>query len=138
MTARYLLDTNTVSYSIHGAPKAVRARMNAVPSSWVAISVFTQAELLFGLAKKPQAKRLRREVEAFLQAFQIFPWDSAAAYAYGELRATQERKGLPLSHEDLMIAAHALALDLTLVTHDAAFAQVDGLRRVDWTVAGAI
>jgi tRNA(fMet)-specific endonuclease VapC len=135
MTAHYLLDTNTVSYSIKGEPRVVRARMNAVPSSLVAISAFTQAELLFGLAKKPQAKRLCREVEAFLGAFQIFPWDSAAARAYGEMRAAQERKGLPLSHEDLMIAAHALALDLTLVTHDAAFAQVDGLRREDWAVS---
>jgi tRNA(fMet)-specific endonuclease VapC len=50
------------------------------------------------------------------------------------LRAEQERKGKPLSSEDLMIAAHALSLGLTLVTHDAAFSFVDGLRNEDWTV----
>jgi len=51
------------------------------------------------------------------------------------LRAAQERKGRPLSHEDLMIAAHALALGLTLVTHDAVFSYVDELKTEDWTVA---
>jgi tRNA(fMet)-specific endonuclease VapC len=62
------------------------------------------------------------------------PWDSVAAQAYGLLRAEQERKGRPLSAEDLMIAAHALSLDLVLITDDEAFRFVEGLKTRDWTV----
>ena len=135
MSARYLLDTNTVSYAIKGDPRPVRDRLKAVPKPIVALSVFTQAELLYGLARRPEAARLRVDVDAFLRDSQILLWDSPAAASYGELRAIQERKGRPLSHEDLMIAAHALSLGLTLVTHDSAFSFVDGLKTEDWTVA---
>jgi tRNA(fMet)-specific endonuclease VapC len=134
MSVRYLLDTNTVSYAITGNPRPVRSRLNALANTVVGLSAFTQAELLYGLARRPQAAELRLEVEKFLRDFQILPWDSLAATAYGDLRAAQERKGRPLSHEDLMIAAHALSLDLTLVTHDQVFAFVDGLKTEDWTI----
>ena len=135
MALRYLLDTNTVSYAIQGYSRPLRAGLNSTPNTSMALSVFTQAELLYGLARKPEAKKLRNAVERFLHDFQILPWDSTAAAAYGDLRAAQERKGRPLSHEDLMIAAHELALGLTLVTHDQAFSLVDGLKTEDWTVA---
>jgi tRNA(fMet)-specific endonuclease VapC len=136
MAIRYLLDTNTISYAIKGDPAQVRVRLKALRKSVVALSVFSQAELLYGLARKPVSTRLRDAVEGFLWNFEVLPWDSAAAISYGDLRAGQERKGRPLSHEDLMIAAHALSLGLTLVTHDHVFAFVDGLRTEDWTVAG--
>jgi tRNA(fMet)-specific endonuclease VapC len=135
MAVRYLLDTNTVSYAITGDPRPVRRRLGRLPNAAVALSAFTQAELLYGLARKPQALQLRADVEKFLADFQILAWDSAAASSYGELRATQERKGRRLSHEDLMIAAHALSLGLTLVTHDQVFTFVDGLKTEDWTIA---
>jgi tRNA(fMet)-specific endonuclease VapC len=135
MSVRYLLDTNTVSYVITGKPCPVRSRLNALAKTVVGLSAFTQAEMLYGLARKPQAAQLRTDVEKFLRDFQIFPWDSHVAAAYGDLRAAQERKGRRLSHEDLMIAARALALGLTLVTHDQVFAFVDGLKTEDWTVA---
>jgi tRNA(fMet)-specific endonuclease VapC len=135
MPVRYLLDTNTVSYVITGNPRPARNRLNALAKTVVGLSAFTQAELLYGLARKPQATELRLAVEKFLRDFQILPWDSLAATAYGNLRAAQESKGRRLSHEDLMIAAHALALGLTLVTHDQVFAFVDGLKTEDWTIA---
>lgn len=135
MTLRYLLDTNTVSYAIQGRFPAVRTRLNSIPLEQIAISCFTQAELIYGLARRPGALRLRTEVEGFLRSMQVLPWDAAAATVYGELRAAQERKGRRVSHEDLMLASHALSLDLTLVTHDRAFAFIDGLRIEDWTIA---
>jgi len=135
MSVLYLLDTNTVSYAITGNPRPVRKRLGALANADLAISAFTQAELLYGLARKPQATELRIEVEKFLRDFQILPWDSIPAVAYGDLRAAQEGKGRRLSHEDLMIAAHALALGLTLVTHDQVFAFVDGLKTEDWTIS---
>lgn len=134
MPIRYLLDTNTVSYAIKNDPRSVRDRLKAIPKDLVALSVFTQAELLYGLARRPEAKRLRHEVESFLRSFQLLTWNSPAAVSYSELRAGQERKGRRLSHEDLMIAAHALSLRLTLVTNDKAFSSVDGLKTEDWTV----
>lgn len=134
METLYLLDTNTVSYYIADNPPQVRENLRRVNFLSTAVSTITDAELRYGVARRPGAMRRRTSVESFLTDVLILPWSSAAARAYGELRAEQERKGRPLSVEDMMIAAHALALGLTLVTHDSAFALVDGLRTEDWTV----
>ncbi len=134
METLYLLDTNTVSYYIADNPPQVRENLRRVNFLSTAVSTITDAELRYGVARRPGAMRRRMSVESFLTDVLILPWSSAAARAYGELRAEQERKGRPLSVEDMMIAAHALALGLTLVTHDSAFALVDGLRTEDWTV----
>lgn len=101
----------------------------------MAISSITEAEVFYGIANRPGAVRLRIAAEGFFALATVLSWDSAAARAYGALRAAQEHKGRPLSVEDLMIAAHALSIELTLVTHDQAFSFVDGLKTEDWTVA---
>jgi tRNA(fMet)-specific endonuclease VapC len=134
MTILYLLDTNIVSYNVTGNPPRTRQKLQRVSPHSMAISSVTEAELRYGIARHPGALRSRASVEAFLQNATILSWDSAAARAYGQLRADQERKGRPLSVEDLMIAAHALSVDLTLVTHDQVFAYVDGLKIEDWTI----
>jgi tRNA(fMet)-specific endonuclease VapC len=133
MEILYLLDTNTVSYYIAGNPPQVREELDSVSRSSTAVSTITEAELRYGVARNPNAIRRRTSVESFLGNALILPWDSVAARNYGSLRAEQERKGRPLSVEDLMIAAHALSLGLTLVTHDSAFDFVDGLKTEDWT-----
>jgi tRNA(fMet)-specific endonuclease VapC len=135
METLYLLNTNTVSYYIADNPHEVRKRLNRVGLSSTAVSTVTEAELRYGVARNPAALRRRESVEFFLETAVILPWDSAAARTYGQLRADQERKGRPLSLEDLMIAAHALSLGLTLVTHDSVFSFIDGLKTEDWTVA---
>ncbi|MGD0293929.1 MAG: type II toxin-antitoxin system VapC family toxin [Terracidiphilus sp.] len=135
MEILYLLDTNTASYYISGNPPAVRERLHHVGLKSTAVSTITEAEMRYGVARNPNAARRRASVESFLRNASIQPWNSAAARAYGLLRAEQERKGRPLSTEDLMIAAHALSLGLTLVTNDSAFSFVDGLKIEDWTVA---
>jgi tRNA(fMet)-specific endonuclease VapC len=134
MSYRYLLDTNTVSYAIRGVPPRVRRKLMSVPRRFVALSTFTLAELQYGLARRPGAAGLRGLVEEFLREFPIVPWDTAAARAYGDMRAAQESKGRPLSHEDLMFASHALSLGLTLVSGDTAFSLVTGLRTENWTI----
>ncbi len=134
MVPRYMLDTNIVSYLLDNKPPQVRSRMNLVGLDATVISVITEAELRYGLAKKPEAVNQCSAVETFLDNAVILAWDSAAARTYGFLREEQRRKGRPLATEDLMIAAHALALGLTLVTHDQAFSFVEGLRTEDWTV----
>jgi tRNA(fMet)-specific endonuclease VapC len=107
MPLKYLLDTNTVSYLLSGREPRVRLRMERAGFAATSISAVTEAELRYGLAKKQPSIRLRIAVETFLAQAAILPWDSAAAAAYGLLRAGQERKGRPLSAEDLMIAAQA-------------------------------
>jgi tRNA(fMet)-specific endonuclease VapC len=134
MAMLHLLDTNTVSYAIADNPPKVGIRLAVAGRSSTAISTVTEAELRYGVARNPGALRLRASVESFLDDAVVLPWDSVAARTYGELRASQERKGRPLSVEDLMIAAHALSLDLTLVSHDSVFSFVDGLRTEDWTI----
>src|ERR1700674_4957671 len=104
-------------------------------SKSTAISTITEAELRYGVARNPAAVRRNTSVRSFLGSATILPWDSGAARTYGLLRARQESKGRPLSVEDLMIAAHALAVGLTLVTHDQVFDFVEGLKTEDWTIA---
>lgn len=134
MPALYLLDTNIVSYLLKNQAPQVQRRFDAIASESTAISSITEAEVFYGIANRPGASRLRNAAEAFFATATVLPWNSAAARAYGELRAAQERKGRPLSVEDLMIAAHALVLGLTLVTHDQGFSFVDGLTTEDWTI----
>ena len=135
MHARYLLDTNIVSYLLKEQIPEVHRRISKMDPDSLVISSVTEAEVFYGVANRPGAIRLRNAAEGFFATATVLGWDSAAARTYGQLRADQERKGRPLSVEDLMIAAHALALGLTLVTHDQVFAYVDGLKTEDWTVA---
>jgi len=133
MPGLYLLDTNTVSYIIKGTIPKVRARLAKVPMAQVAVSVVTEAELRFGLARRPEAKQLRIAVEEFLLRVSVLPWDSKAAREYGELRAGLEKSGTPVGNLDLMIAAHALSTDGVLVTNDSALRRIKRLKTEDWT-----
>jgi len=135
MPARFMLDTNIVSYLLRDRTPTLKSRFLRAPPADAAVSTITEAEVQFGIAKKPGAAKLRLAAENFLAGIAIFPWDSAAARAYGTLRAEQERKGRPLSVEDLMIAAQALSLGLVLITNDQAFRFVEGLKTEDWTIA---
>jgi len=129
---RYMLDTNMVSHFIKGVNN-VRNKVVSVPMSELGISAITEGELLFGLAKKPDAKQLSLVVHEFLIRVDVLPWDSAVAACYGKLRADMQKKGKILGNLDLLIAAHALALEVVLITNDRAFAEVEGLIIEDWT-----
>ncbi|MEO5332201.1 MAG: type II toxin-antitoxin system VapC family toxin [Magnetococcus sp. YQC-5] len=129
---RYMLDTNTVSHLIKQHP-AVTERVVTVPMASLCISSITKGELMFGLAKRPEAKRLRLIVKEFLLRVDVQPWDSAVADCYGMVRADLARQGKTLGPLDLLIAAHALAIGAILVTNDQVFGQVDGLYIDDWT-----
>ena len=129
---RYMLDTNTVSYLIKAHP-AVARRVMAVPMASLCVSAITGGELLFGLAKRPDAKRLHIAVRELLRRVDVLPWSSAIAERYGVVRAEMERCGKILAPLDLLIATHALDLGTVLVTNDQAFNQVNGLHVEDWT-----
>lgn len=129
---RFLLDTSATSFVIRGANPALLQRLQSHPVASVAISCVTEAELLYGPARKPGATALAAAVSAFLRHVQAQPWDSEAAARYGTLRAQLEAAGTPLGNLDTLIAAHALAVSVTLVSHDRAFRQVPDLVVEDW------
>lgn len=133
MPLRYLLDTNTTSYAIKGNIPRVRERLRAVSLDEVAVSVVTEAELRFGVARHPESARLRAAVDTFLSGIESLPWDSDAAHQYATVRATVESRGEPVGNLDLMIAAHALALGVVLVTSDKVFRRIKLLQIEDWT-----
>lgn len=131
----YMLDTNMASYIIKGEPVAVRKNLRKVPMASVCISSITQAELLLGVAKKPNAKHLPMAVKEFLLRVEILPWDSDAAETYAHLRTACGSEGLPLGTMDMLIAAHSVAAGAVLVTNDQAFYRVKHhLSLNDWTI----
>lgn len=132
----YMLDTNMVSHFIKGANSNARERLDSVEMGRVCISAITEAELLRGLEKKPEAKKLAFVVKAFLVRVDVLPFDTVAASAYAELRTAGEREGKNLACMDMLIASHALATGCTLVTNDKAFFQfASWLKIEDWTLA---
>lgn len=133
MPTRYLLDTNMASYVIKGNIPRVRERLLKVPMAQVSISAVTEAELRFGIARRPEALRLKTAVEEFLLRVEVLPWDSEAAQHYAPMRADLERGGEPMGNTDMMIAAHALAAQAVLVTRDHVFRRVRHLKIEDWS-----
>lgn len=127
-----MLDTNAVSAIAKGRASALCSILN---HRRYCISVITEAELRFGLARRVVNVDLRRIVENFLVSADVLPWTSVSAQRYGPLRAELEVLGKSLAPMDLLIATHALAEDCTLVSADRAFAQVPGLRVLDLSAA---
>ena len=133
MSPRYLLDTNTASYIIKGNVPGVRERLLKVPMSRLLISAVTEAELLYGAARKREAVRPKTAVDEFLLRVDSLPWDSNAARQYADLRAALEFAGTPMGNLDMMIAAHALAAEAVLVSNDRSFRRLKHLKIEDWT-----
>lgn len=98
----------------------------------VATSIIVASELRFGAIKRG-SKRLDAQLDAVLGALEILPLEPPADLRYAELRVALERAGTPIGPNDMLIAAHALALDLALVTGNIReFARVPMLNAVDW------
>jgi tRNA(fMet)-specific endonuclease VapC len=131
-----MLDTNMASYVIKGTPPAVRLRLATLPPERIVVSVVTQAELLYGLARKGHPAAFARLIHEFLLRVRILSWDSATATVYGDLRASCAASGITLGALDMMIASAAVAAKAILVTHDKAFSLVPGdiLAVEDWSM----
>jgi tRNA(fMet)-specific endonuclease VapC len=130
---RYMLDTNTVSHVVKQHPNVVR-HMVGVPMASLCISTITAGEMLYGLARRPDALRLRSVVTEFIRRVDVLPWDFSAAERYGMVRAALETAGKPLGSLDMLIAAHALAAGAVLVTNDHAFDRITQLQFEDWSL----
>jgi tRNA(fMet)-specific endonuclease VapC len=129
-----MLDTNMASYVIKGNPPEARKRLATLPINSIVISVVTQAELLYGLARKGRPAAFGLLIKEFLRRVQVLSWDSNSAMVYGDLRASCAASGITLGALDMLIAAHAVAEKAILVTHDKAFGLVPGgiLTVEDW------
>ena len=100
----------------------------------VYISAITEAELLRGVAKKPEAKNLAVAVKEFLLRVETLSWDSNAARSYAQLRTDCEAEGKSLGAMDMLIAAHSISAKTTLITNDKAFYNIAGyLALEDWS-----
>jgi tRNA(fMet)-specific endonuclease VapC len=135
MLTTYLLDTNMVSFTITGQSPAARKRMLRLSEDEICcVSTITERELRFGLAKRSKAvaAEAKAVLDSFLSRIQVVPWGREEADSYGVVRAKLEAVGKPLSSTDMLIAAHAVALNL-MVSHDGAFACVEDLSALaDW------
>ena len=130
---RYMLDTNTVSSLIKENP-IVSKRIASLPMDRLCLSVISEGELLYGLAKKPNAHNLHRAVREFLKRVDVLVWGSEVAEYYGSLRSQLEGSGNLLGPLDMQIAAHAAQVGAVLVTNDQAFKRVHKLTVEDWTI----
>ncbi len=133
---RYLLDTNIVSFFIRGFDAALVNRVTQVLDAQTAtISVITRAELRFGQAGLEAADKRKRAIDLVLTQLTVLPWSSAAADIYGPVKDKLKREGTPIGDMDTLIAAHALAENLILVTHNTRhFERIPGLKLEDWMV----
>jgi tRNA(fMet)-specific endonuclease VapC len=129
---KYLLDTNICIYIINEQPAQVLQRLIQAGRDSLAISTVTVAELAFGAAKSARSET-RAKLENFLSKFPILNWDNDAAWVYGNVRKNLEAKGQRIGERDLMLACHALALDVTMVTNNTReFERVEGLKLENW------
>ena len=130
----WMLDTNICSYVLRRHPLTVKAHFDQVGSPHLAISTIVLAELLFGAARHPaKGLEIRQDIDDMTNRLAVIPWSARAADEYSRLRTFLERRGTPIGSMDMMIAAHALAENAVLVTHNLReFQRVPNLQLENW------
>ena len=129
---RYLLDTNIVSDLVRNPKGEVAQHIRKVGEAHVCTRIIVAAELRYGAAKKGSL-RLSSQLEAVLGALEVLPFETPADAAYGLLRTRLEQAGRPIGANDMLIAAQALALGITIVTdNEKEFARVEDLQFENW------
>lgn len=130
----YLLDTNTLSYFIKGINPGLHTRMaRGLHAQDVAMSAITHAELRYGQSLMAANDKRRRAIDLVFTQVPTLPWDAAAADQYGILKALLKQLGKPIGEMDTQIAAHALAEQLILVSHNTRhFDKLPDLQLENW------
>jgi tRNA(fMet)-specific endonuclease VapC len=132
MALRYLLDTNILSDLIRHPQGSIAKRISEVGEDTICSSIVVAAELRFGAAKSGLPK-LSDRVDLILSALEILPLEAPADRRYGDIRQHLSSRGIPIGPNDLLIAAHALSLDLAVVTANTReFTRVPGLKVENW------
>jgi len=131
--AEYLLDTDISSYIMKRSHEAVLRRLRTVPIGAVAISVISKSELLYGAEVSPRRQQDTLALSEYLRHVEVLDFPDQAASHYAQIRAVLKASGATIGANDLFIAAHARAFELTLVTHHTGvFGRVPDLRIEDW------
>ena len=129
----FLLDTNACIRILNAGPSSVRRQFERRATSDIAVCGIVKAELLYGARRSSRVEENLYRIEALCEPLVSLPFDDGCADAYGRIRSVLETEGNPIGPNDLLIAATALAFDVTLVTHNTReFNRVPGLRMVDW------
>lgn len=129
-----MLDTNIASFIIKNHSKTLDSRIRFIPIHKMCISAVTRAELRYGVVKKGNNDRLAKSVDDFLTQMNVLDWDIMASERYAFVRSDLEANGNVIGNMDMLIASHALATDLTLITNNTKeFSRVIGLFIEDWT-----
>jgi tRNA(fMet)-specific endonuclease VapC len=130
---KLMLDTNICIYLIAERPRSVLDRFAAHSVGDIGVSVITLAELEYGVSKSSRPARNRAALDQFVSPLEVAAFDRHATEAYGRPRTSLEKKGRPIGSMDLLIAAHAISLNVRLITHNVKeFGKVPGLRIEDW------
>ena len=131
---KYMLDTNIVIYTIKNRPVRVREVFKR-HSGQMAISAVTFGELIYGAERSSQPERNLNDIEGMIARLEVLPFGELAAAHFGQLRAELARAGTPIGPYDQMIAGHARAAGLVLVTNNVdEFKRVPGLRIENWVL----
>jgi len=130
----YLLDTNVWIVTLRGRNSLISERIRLAPRPEdLLLCAVVKAELLHGAIRSDQPQRNLQALEIIFKNYASLPFDDNAAQKYAEVRAELEKLGRLIGPNDLMIAAIALASDLTLVTNNTSeFSRVSGLKLEDW------
>ena len=132
---KYMLDTNICIYCIKKKPPEVLNKFLQCNPDDICISSITYSELMHGIEKSQAVEKNRLALALFLSPIQILPFDAEAAEAYGKIRADLEKRGTPIGPMDMLIAGHAKAEKLILVTNNTReFNRVNDLVVEDWTI----
>jgi len=132
---KYLLDTNIVIYTMKNRPQQVK-RCFQKHEGEMCISAVTLGELVFGAEHSQQVERNLKDIEALIARLEVLPLDSKAAYHFGQIRAALYTIGQPIGPYDMLIAGHARASGLILVTNNInEFERVPGLLLENWIEA---
>jgi tRNA(fMet)-specific endonuclease VapC len=130
---KYMLDTNICIYLIKQQPKEVIDKFQGIALGEIAVSTVTVAEMMYGVGKSQYKEKNKTALQAFLAPLDIVDFNFAAAQQYGAVQAYLEKIEKPIGAYDLMIAAHALSLDLVLVTNnEQEFQRIPGLIVENW------
>ena len=130
---KLMLDTNICIAIIKQKPKDILQKFSDYQVGDICISSVTLAELRYGVAKSQYQEKNQAALDEFILPLEVASFDEAAAQYYGTLRATLEKQGTSIGSLDTMIGAHALSLNVTLVTNNTReFNRIAGLKLVDW------
>ena len=130
---KYMLDTNIIIYAKNRRPETVFSRLRSMSPEDLCISSITMAELEYGIANSSKPEQNRLALSLFLSGIETVPFDEKAAREYGRIRKQLSDGGCLIGASDLLIAAHAMSLNLTLVTNNTSeFGRISGLDVENW------